>query len=140
MLYEVITVVSAARVVGRSADKQAISRMTGAVALDMESAALAQVAEERGVPFVVLRTVSDLVEEELPLDFNAFRITSYNVCYTKLLRERQAPVIADAVTWSWKEDAIFQYHSCQLHPRFTHPPQLSCIFKKSRHKARNNFV
>jgi len=65
-------VVSAARVVGRSVDKQAISRMTGAVALDMESAALAQVAEERGVPFVVVRTVSDLVEEELPLDFNAF--------------------------------------------------------------------
>lgn len=72
MATKVGVVVSAARVVCRSADKQAIRRITGAVALDMESAALAQVAEEREIPFLVLRTVSDLVEEELPLDFNAF--------------------------------------------------------------------
>lgn len=65
-------VVSVSRVVYRAEDKEAISRMTGATALDMESAALALVAQERAVPFMVVRTVSDLVGEELPLDFNLF--------------------------------------------------------------------
>ena len=65
-------VVSVPTVVCRSVEKRAIGRLTGAVALDMESASLAVVAQERGVPFLVLRTVSDLVDEDLPLDFNAF--------------------------------------------------------------------
>ena len=66
------SVVSVPRIVYRTEDKQAISRMTGATALDMESAALALVAQERAVPFMVVRTVSDLVGEELPVDFNLF--------------------------------------------------------------------
>lgn len=65
-------VVSMSTVVGHSVDKFAIRRLTGAVALDMESASLAAVAQERRIPFFVLRTVSDLVDEDLPLDFNAF--------------------------------------------------------------------
>ena len=65
-------VVSVAQVVYRAEDKQAIGRMTGATALDMESAALALVAQERAVPFMVVRTVSDLVGEDLAVDFNLF--------------------------------------------------------------------
>jgi adenosylhomocysteine nucleosidase len=38
----------------------------------MESAALGAAASRRGVPFVIVRTVSDLVNEDLPLDFNHF--------------------------------------------------------------------
>lgn len=66
------SVVSMSRVICRASEKQVISRLTGAVALDMESAALGTVAMERGIPFVVFRTVSDLVGEDLPLDFNLF--------------------------------------------------------------------
>jgi adenosylhomocysteine nucleosidase len=66
------SVVSMSRVICRASEKQMISRLTGAVALDMESAALGTVAMERGIPFVVFRTVSDLVGEDLPLDFNLF--------------------------------------------------------------------
>lgn len=65
-------VVCSSAVVWRADDKRNLSRMTGAVGLDMESAALGTVAADHGVPFVVVRTVSDLVDEELPLDFNLF--------------------------------------------------------------------
>lgn len=65
-------VVSLATVVCRAVDKQNISRLTGAIALDMESAAIGRVARAHGVQFAVVRTVSDVADEDLPLDFNAF--------------------------------------------------------------------
>jgi adenosylhomocysteine nucleosidase len=65
-------VVSVPAVVCRAEDKGLLGRATGASAVDMESAALARSAQERAVPFMVLRTVSDLAGEDLPLDFNAF--------------------------------------------------------------------
>jgi len=66
------SIVSLSTVICRASEKQMIGRLTGAVALDMESAALGMVARDREVPFVVFRTVSDLVDEDLPLDFNLF--------------------------------------------------------------------
>jgi len=63
---------SVATVVCRAAEKQRIARLTGAIAVDMESAALGTAALAKGVPFVVCRTVSDIVSEDLPLDFNLF--------------------------------------------------------------------
>ncbi len=65
-------VVSVSVVVCRAEDKRALGLVSGAAALDMESAALALVAREKAVPFVVLRTISDLAGEDLPLDFNLF--------------------------------------------------------------------
>lgn len=41
--------------------------------VDLESASWAQVAAEHGIPYLVVRAVSDTAEEKLPLDFNAFR-------------------------------------------------------------------
>lgn len=64
--------VSVDRIVGRASDKGALAQRTGAVGLDMESAALAREAGRAQVPFAIVRTVSDLLEEELPLDFNLF--------------------------------------------------------------------
>jgi adenosylhomocysteine nucleosidase len=64
--------VSVSRVLCRAAEKTALGRATGAIAVDMESAALAAVASRYGVPFVAVRTVSDLADEELPVDFNDF--------------------------------------------------------------------
>lgn len=65
-------VMSAPVVVVSAEDKQRLSRFNGAVALDMESATLGAVAAARGVPFGIVRTVSDLVDEDLPYDFNLF--------------------------------------------------------------------
>jgi adenosylhomocysteine nucleosidase len=63
---------SVSTVVCRAVDKQDLGRVTGAVALDMESAAIGKVAQSHGIPFAVVRTVSDVADEDLPLDFNTF--------------------------------------------------------------------
>lgn len=64
--------VTAPRILWHSAEKQAMAEMTGAIGLDMESAALAEAAAERQVPFAIVRSVSDLVDENLPVDLNLF--------------------------------------------------------------------
>lgn len=66
------TVVSSGTVVWQAEEKRRLRRLSGATGLDMESAALAAVAQERGVPMAIVRTVSDLLDEDLPLDFNLF--------------------------------------------------------------------
>ncbi len=64
--------VTAPRILWHSAEKQAMAEMTGAIGLDMESAALAEAAAEKNVPFAIVRSVSDLVDESLPVDLNLF--------------------------------------------------------------------
>ncbi len=49
-----------------AADKAVLSRNTGAVAIDMESHAVAAVATERGLPFLVVRVVADPHDQEIP--------------------------------------------------------------------------
>lgn len=43
------------------------------LAVEMETAAVAQVASRHGLPWTALRAVSDTAEESLPLDFNRLR-------------------------------------------------------------------
>ena len=54
-------------------DKQAIGRAFEASSLDMESAAIGTMAARHGIPFFVVRSVSDRADEDLPLDLNLFR-------------------------------------------------------------------
>ena len=63
---------SVGHIVWRASEKARYAQMTGAIGLDMESAALAREAKHAQVPFVILRTASDLLDEDLPLDFNLF--------------------------------------------------------------------
>lgn len=42
----------------------------GARAVDMESAAVAEIAEEHRLPFYCIRAISDTAEQDLPVDFN----------------------------------------------------------------------
>jgi adenosylhomocysteine nucleosidase len=65
-------VVSLTTVLCRAVEKENVSRLTGAIALDMESAAIGNVARAHGIPFAVVRTVSDVASEDLPLNFNVF--------------------------------------------------------------------
>ena len=64
--------VTVPRVLCCAEEKRKIVDRLGGIGLDMESAALGQVAAERGLSFTIVRTVSDLVDESLPLDFNLF--------------------------------------------------------------------
>lgn len=59
-------------VVSRSRDKRELAARAEAIGLDMESAAVCEAAQAEGVPVLVVRAVSDLLDEDLPLDFNCF--------------------------------------------------------------------
>lgn len=72
LVVRVGAVVSSETVVWQAEEKRRLHQLTDATGLDMESAAVAAVAQEQGVPMAIVRTVSDLVDEDLPLDFNLF--------------------------------------------------------------------
>jgi adenosylhomocysteine nucleosidase len=63
-------IITVANVVWRASEKQALAIASGAIGVDMESAAIARVAAIGKVPFLAVRTVSDKVGDDLPLDFN----------------------------------------------------------------------
>lgn len=63
-------VVSGPRVAVTAEEKRRIATKTGAVGLDMESAAIAGAAAQRRIPMGVVRVASDVLDEDLPLDFN----------------------------------------------------------------------
>jgi nucleoside phosphorylase len=48
------------------AGKRALRAETGALAVDMESHVAARVAARRGLPFAVVRVISDSADEALP--------------------------------------------------------------------------
>lgn len=54
------------RIVGKEADKRAIHSATGAIALDMESAAAARASRDLGFPFLAVRSIVDGVAVNLP--------------------------------------------------------------------------
>src|SRR5262249_17149324 len=58
--------VTTAKSVGSVEDKAELFRTTGAVAVDMESAAVAEVAEQHGLPFLAVRVVVDSAADSLP--------------------------------------------------------------------------
>ena len=56
--------------------KRALASSLGANEIgfvDMESTAIAGVCGRRGVPFLIVRSITDLLDEDLPLDFNQYR-------------------------------------------------------------------
>lgn len=52
--------------VDRAERKQQLFRQNGALAVDMESAAVARLAQQRGVPFMALRVIADTAQDSLP--------------------------------------------------------------------------
>ena len=64
------TVASGDVFVDDSALKGWLITQFGAAAAEMEGAAIAQVAEANGVPFLILRTISDLAEKEAHVSFD----------------------------------------------------------------------
>ena len=57
-------------IVSSSKDKKQLHSITGAVALDMESIAIARVARQHTLPFLSIRVIADPVDMNLPLAIN----------------------------------------------------------------------
>jgi adenosylhomocysteine nucleosidase len=66
-------ILSLDRVAVTAAEKRELRESTGASAIEMESAAVAAKAREWGVPFRCIKVVSDIAQEDMPLDFNRYR-------------------------------------------------------------------
>jgi|TARA_B100000315_G_C14582523_1_gene591263 adenosylhomocysteine nucleosidase len=47
-------------------EKQALHKSTGSIAVDMESIGVAQAARGHGLPFLVIRAISDAADQDLP--------------------------------------------------------------------------
>ena len=69
-------ILSLDRVAVTAAEKRNLHEVTGAVAVEMESDAVALKARELGVPFRCIKVVSDTAAEDMPLDFNRYRDSS----------------------------------------------------------------
>lgn len=59
-------VMTSAQLVDSAERKQQLFAHSGALAVDMESAAVGRVACERGVPFMALRVIADTAQDSLP--------------------------------------------------------------------------
>jgi len=60
------TILAVDRAVSSPTRKRELARRTGAFAVDMESGAVARVALEHGVPFIVVRAIADPAGRSLP--------------------------------------------------------------------------
>ncbi len=68
-----------------TAEKKAeIHKEFGALCVEMEGAAIAQICKTRGVPFVVVRSISDTLEGDITLTFEEFLSLSSKRCAAAL--------------------------------------------------------
>ena len=73
-------VVSGDLFVSHQEQKDAIIAKTGALCTEMEGAAIAQAAHRNGVPFVILRAISDKADNSAQMDYPAFEQQAAHRC------------------------------------------------------------
>jgi adenosylhomocysteine nucleosidase len=61
-----VPVFGGSEIVSRAEDKRALHDTTGAVAVDLESAGVARLCGDAGVPFAIIRAIGDPAERDLP--------------------------------------------------------------------------
>ena len=66
--------------VAEKAAKEAIIAKTGAVCTEMEGAAIAHTAYRNGVPFVIIRAISDKADNSAEMDYPAFEAIAAQRC------------------------------------------------------------
>jgi adenosylhomocysteine nucleosidase len=72
-------------IVATAKDKRHLHAQTGAIALDMESAAVAAVTRQNNLPFLAIRTVADPVHMDLPKAINHSLNDEGDIVLAKLL-------------------------------------------------------
>jgi adenosylhomocysteine nucleosidase len=73
------------RVASTVAEKRELYATTGAAAIEMEAAAVAEKAKEYNLPFYCIRVVTDTATESFPLDFNRMRDANGRFSRTKIV-------------------------------------------------------
>jgi adenosylhomocysteine nucleosidase len=66
-------------IAGKEVKERIIAR-TGADCTEMEGAAIAQVAHRNGVPFVILRAISDKADDSAEMDYPTFEALAAQRC------------------------------------------------------------
>lgn len=72
-------------VVSTAQEKQTIHEKTGAIALDMESYAIAQVAQHYALPFLAIRAIADPASMDLPASMSGALTDTGEVAIPKIL-------------------------------------------------------
>jgi adenosylhomocysteine nucleosidase len=73
------------RVLTTIEEKAACRAATDADAVEMESAPIQAACRERGIPFLMVRSISDAACEDLPVDFNRFANSEGRISMGKIL-------------------------------------------------------
>jgi len=60
------TLVESSKIILDVGEKKQLAHCSGAIAVDMESAAIGRIARQAGIPFMVIRTLADTADEGLP--------------------------------------------------------------------------
>jgi adenosylhomocysteine nucleosidase len=79
------SLVESLSIVATSQDKKQLRSQTGAIALDMESIAIAKVALQHQLPFLAIRTIADPVSMDLPKAISHSLNNEGDVVLSKLL-------------------------------------------------------
>lgn len=79
-------------------EKQTLRQSTGADVVEMESGVIRAVCRESKIPSATVRVISDVAQEDLPLDFNLFLDGEQNFSFGKLaLALLKSPAKANAL-------------------------------------------
>lgn len=82
--------ISTDRVICEAAGKQRLAReldLNEVGCVDMESSAVAKACSEFAVPLLIVRSITDLLDEDLPLDFNRCRAVDGRIRDSRVVRE-----------------------------------------------------
>lgn len=84
------TVASGDQFVGDKVKKEQIINNTGALCTEMEGAAIAHAAWRNGIPFVVIRAISDKADDSAEMDYPTFEAIAAKRCseVTRLMSQR----------------------------------------------------